>query len=93
MSNVTEQILIGAAGNALGGPPGQLAGFGIVKFLKGSTVAYKKERGGEYMTEMQGYMIGNKQFLSLEEREILLQIENLYVPRLLYTDARLLMLL
>lgn len=76
MSNPVEQILIGAAGNAVGGPPGQLAGFGLVKLLRGRTITSKRDKAEAYMSEMLQYIDANRHLLSLEEREDLHQIED-----------------
>lgn len=84
MSNPVEQILIGAAGNAVGGPPGQLAGFGLVKLLRGRSITSKRDKAEAYMSEMLQYIDANRDLLSLEEREDLHQIEDKYVPRPLH---------
>lgn len=79
-----EQILIGAAGNTFGGLPGQLAGFGIVKLLKGTTTSSKQEEGGHYESAMLAYLVENEKFLSLEEREELHQMRSRYVLRVCF---------
>lgn len=70
-----EDVMINAAGSALGGPPGQVAGFltvlGAKRAFRGVKVLPRVEKGQGYMSEMLEIITENVDLLSPKERDML----------------------
>lgn len=70
--SVAGQVLVNAAGSTLGGPPGQIAGFFVVKssklFVRGVSIAPTIDEGQGFMSQMLEYIRKDGHLFSSKDR-------------------------